>query len=366
MYIEKVNVCNFRNFKEENVSLINGTNVFFGDNAQGKTNFIESVFLASMGKSFKSIKEKDLILFGEKNAAISVSYHKNGRINENKIFLGEKKKLFINKVPVPKRIDFIGKLNTVLFTPQELSIIREGPYYRRKFMDLCISQMRIKYMHTLSSYNKALEQKNRLLKENKTETLDIWNEKLAQYGSLILWYRNSFIKRIKPVIDDIYRQIAGKNECLKAAYISSVKVEENDSAEKISQRFMEELYINKENEINGQCAVIGPHRDDILFYINGKNTRNFASQGQQRSVVLALKIMQTQLFFEETGEYPVLLLDDIASELDESRRNFLFDRIKDKQVIITCTDAEKLKFYENSHYYNVCGGKINEVIQKGM
>lgn len=366
MYIEKVNICNFRNFKEENVRLINGTNVFFGDNAQGKTNFIESVSMASMGKSFKSLKEKDLILFGEKNASVSVSYYKNGRMNENRIILGDKKKLFINKVPVPKRIDFIGKLNTVLFTPQELSIIREGPYYRRKFMDLCISQMRIKYMHTLASYNKALEQKNKLLKENKTELLDIWNEKLAQYGSLILWYRNSFVKRIKPAIDDIYRQIAGKGECLKAAYISTVKADETDSAEKIKQNFLEELYVNCDNEKENQCSLIGPHRDDILFYINGKNARSFASQGQQRSVVLALKIMQTQLFFEETGEYPVLLLDDIASELDENRRNFLFDRIKDKQVIITCTDAEKLRFYENSHYYNVCGGRITAVTEKGM
>ncbi len=361
MYIDNVNICNFRNLREENIRLINGTNIFYGDNAQGKTNFIESVFLASMGKSFKFIKEKELILFGENNASVSVFYNKNGRRNENKVILGEKKKLFVNKVPIPKRIDFIGKLNTVLFTPQELSIIKDGPYNRRKFMDLCISQMRIKYMHTLSLYNKAIEQKNKLLKDNNTDLIDIWNEKIAQYGSTVIWYRISFIKRIKPVLSDIYKQIAGKDELLKIAYISSVKADESENAEKIRQNFLEELYVNKENEINNRCSLIGPHRDDILFYINGKNAKSFASQGQQRSVVLALKIMQTQLFFEETGEYPVLLLDDIASELDENRRNFLFDRIKDKQVIITCTDAEKLRFYENSHYYNVCAGKINPV-----
>lgn len=361
MYIEKVNIYNFRNFQNESINLINGTNVFYGDNAQGKTNFIESVFVSSMGKSFKSLKEKDLILFGEKNSCISVYYHKNGRLNENRVLLGEKKKLFINKVPIAKRIDFIGKLNTVLFTPQELSVIREGPYHRRKFMDLCISQMRIKYMHTLASYNKVLEQKNKLLKENKTDLLDIWNEKLAQYGSMIIWYRLSFIKRIKPILADVYKQIAGKEEILKAAYISSVKAEEGDSSEKIMQNFMEELYRIKDTEINDGYSLTGPHRDDILFYINGKNARSFASQGQQRSIVLALKTVQTQLFYEETGEYPILLLDDIASELDEKRRNFLFDKIKNMQVIITCTDAEKLRFYENSHYYNVCCGKINAV-----
>lgn len=361
MYINNVNICNFRNLREENIHLINGTNIFFGDNAQGKTNFIESVFLASMGKSFKFLKEKELILFGEKNASVSVFYQKNGRTNENRVVLGEKKKLFINKVPIPKRIDFIGKLNTVLFTPQELSIVKDGPNNRRKFMDLCISQMRIKYMHTLSLYNKAVEQKNKLLKDNNTDLIDIWNEKIAQYGSTVIWYRISFVKRIKPVLSDIYKQIAGKEEFLKIAYISSVKADESETTEKIKQNFLEELYVNKENEINNRCSLVGPHRDDILFYINGKNAKTFASQGQQRSIVLALKIMQTQLFFEETGEYPVLLLDDIASELDENRRNFLFDRIKDKQVIITCTDAEKLKFYENSHYYNVCNGKISPI-----
>lgn len=361
MYINNVNICNFRNLREENIHLINGTNIFFGDNAQGKTNFIESVFLASMGKSFKFLKEKELILFGEKNAFVSVFYQKNGRMNENRVVLGEKKKLFVNKVPIPKRIDFIGKLNTVLFTPQELSIVKDGPYNRRKFMDLCISQMRIKYMHMLSLYNKAVEQKNKLLKDNNTDLIDIWNEKIAQYGSTVIWYRISFVKRIKPVLSDIYKQIAGKEEFLKIAYISSVKADESETAEKIKQNFLEELYANKENEINNRCSLVGPHRDDILFYINGKNAKTFASQGQQRSIVLALKIMQTQLFFEETGEYPVLLLDDIASELDENRRNFLFDRIKDKQVIITCTDAEKLKFYENSHYYNVRNGKISPV-----
>lgn len=361
MYIENVNICNFRNFKEENIRLINGTNIFYGNNAQGKTNFIEAVFTASMGKSFKFPKEKELILFGEKNASVSVLYCKNDRINENKVMLGDKKKLYINKVQIDKRIDFIGKLNTVLFTPQELSIIRDGPYQRRKFMDLCISQMRIKYMHTLSMYNKAIEQKNKLLKENKTELLDIWNEKIAQYGATVIWYRMSFIKRIKPIIYDIYKQIAGKEEFLKAAYISTVNADDESSAENIRQNFIDLLYANKETEINLKSSVVGPHRDDILFYINGKNARNFASQGQQRSVVLALKIMQTRLFYEETGEYPVLLLDDIASELDENRRNFLFDRIKDKQVIITCTDAEKLRFYENSHYYNVCNGNIKPV-----
>lgn len=361
MYIENVKINNFRNLKEENVNLINGTNIFYGDNAQGKTNFIEAVFFSSMGKSFKFLKEKDLILFGEKNASISVSYNKNGRKNENKIVLSEKKKLFVNKVPVSKRMEFIGKLNTVLFTPQELSIIREGPYYRRKFMDLCISQMRIKYMHMLSAYNKVLEQKNRLLKENKTDLLDIWNERLAQYGGTILWYRISFMKRMKPIIADIYGQIAGKEEILKSAYISSVKADESNSADEIRQNFLNELFNKKADEIKNQGSLIGPHKDDIVFYINGKNARSFASQGQQRSIVLALKLMQTGLFYEETGEYPVLLLDDIASELDEMRRNFLFDKIRDKQVIITCTDAEKLKFYENSHYYRVCNGKITAV-----
>ena len=229
-------------------------------------------------------------------------------------------------------------------------------------------------MASLQKYGKILKQRNKLIRDAETdrrtfnETVDFWSSQLAAEAAIISKMRVSYVRRARELVAGFFADMTGGAGVPELIYSGSSHDEEDmyDDTTATQARYLSLLSENHDREIAAGTTLWGVHKDDITILLNSHPARVFASQGQQRSVVLALKIMQTQLFFEETGEYPVLLLDDIASELDESRRNFLFDRIKDKQVIITCTDAEKLKFYENSHYYNVCGGIINEVIQKGM
>ncbi len=360
MIIKNINLENFRNFRQQNVSLSDGINVFYGNNAQGKTNLIEAVFTASMGKSFRFCHDKDIILFGAEKAVIDVEYYSNNMINNNTVILSksDRKIMKANGVLIKKRMDFIGKLNVILFTPQELEIIKEGPYYRRKFIDVCAGQLRSKYLFALSNYTKVVEQKNKLLKEGDFSTISVWNERMAEYGSLVLWYRISLFKKIKEMIKPVYAEITDYKEELSGAYIKSFKFDDDLSVKEIKNVFLNSLYEKEKEEKESGVSLIGPHRDDIIFYINGKNAKLFGSQGQQRSIVLALKLVQSDLFYEETGEYPVLLLDDIASELDIIRRRYLFDKIKGKQVILTCTDAEKIENSQYAVYYNVKNGSI--------
>ncbi len=361
MYITDIELNNFRNFKNQKIKLNKEINVFYGNNAQGKTNLLEAVYMVSMGKSFRFCKDKDIISFEKERAEINVDYFSNNMINKNTVILNknERKIMKKNGCIIKKRMDFIGNLNVILFTPEELEIVKEGPSYRRKFLDICASQLRKKYLFALSDYTKAVEQKNKLLKENNLSTLPIWNERLAEYGSTVLWYRISLFKRIKEMIKPVYGEITDFKEELTSCYVKSFKFEDNFSIKEIKTAFLKALKEREKDEIEASASLIGPHRDDIIFYINGKNAKLFGSQGQQRSIVVALKLVQADLFYEETGEHPVLLLDDIASELDVTRRNFLFDKIKKKQVLITCTDAEKIENSENAEYFRVDKGSIS-------
>ena len=360
MIIKNIEISCFRNFKKQHIELSDGINVFYGNNAQGKTNLIEAVFIAAMGKSFRFCPDRDIIFFGEQRANINVEYFSNNMLNSNTVILNksERKIMKVNGCNIKKRMDFIGKLNVILFTPQELEIIKEGPYFRRRFIDVCAGQLRSRYLFALSNYTKVVEQKNKLLKEGDSSTISVWNERLAEYGSIVLWYRISLFKKIKEMIKPVYAEITEYKEEITGAYIKSFKFDDDLSVKEIKEVFLKALESKEQEEKEAGASLIGPHRDDMIFYINGKNAKNFGSQGQQRSIVLALKLVQSDLFYEETGEYPVLLLDDIASELDIVRRRYLFDKIKDKQVIITCTDAEKIENSQYAAYFNVKNGSI--------
>ena len=360
MYINSVNIEGFRNYGLQNVELSPGINVFYGNNAQGKTNFLEAVYICAMGKSFKFLKEKNLINFGSEFARVSVDYISDGMERTNSVLIKpDSKQIKVNETVIKKRLDLIGRLNVILFTPQELSIIKDGPAVRRKFIDLCAGQLRKKYLFALSQYNKVLAQKSKLLKDGYDSSLYVWNEQLAEYGSTIMWYRASLINKIKEMIEPIYNEITEKNEKLGIAYIKSIDFKDDFDQFRIKQHYMYHIQNISDREKEEKVCLIGPHRDDIMFYINGKNAREFASQGQQRSIVLSLKLVEAELFKEQTGEYPVMLLDDIASELDIERRKFLFSKIKDKQVIITCTDGDKLNIEGKASYFYVENGKIS-------
>ncbi|MBR5156545.1 MAG: DNA replication/repair protein RecF [Clostridia bacterium] len=339
MYIEHLSLKNFRNYKNEEFSFIPHTNILYGENAQGKTNALEAVYLFSIGKSFRTTQDRELIRFGEETARAELVFSDNKRQQKIEIILrrDKKKQIKINGVVIHKLSELVGRLNVVLFCPEELGLVKEGPNVRRRFLDIALSQLRPNYYHLLGLYNKVLEQRNNLIKKIKfqnasslADTMFVWNEKLATYGVQIAAYRSEFVKLLEGYAKKVHSEICGEE--LLVEYRTRVGTKED---------FLEKLNNNLDKEIEQGYTLYGPHRDDIYLAVSGKDAKNFASQGQQRTIVLSLKLAQADLLFEETGEYPVLLLDDIMSELDSGRRAYLAGKILNKQAVITCTDVEQ-------------------------
>ena len=339
MYIENIKVKNFRNYKKEDINLSKNINVFFGNNAQGKTNIIESIFICSMGKSFRSKKEKELIKFNEKEAEIEIKYKKTDREGIIKYVLNEKKYIYLNKIPVKKLSELVGNINIVMFSPDDINIIKNGPSKRRKFLNMLISQLRPQYIYNYNTYMKVLEEKNNYLKKIKSEKidndlLDIYDEKLSEYAKNINNDRNEFIEKIKNKIEKIHNDITEGKEQIKIKYIS-------DCFNK--KEYYEQLKSNRMEDIRRGFTKKGIHRDDIEFFINEKKVDIYGSQGQQRTSILSLKLSELEVVFDEIGEYPVLLLDDFMSELDENRKKAFLSNIKNTQIIITCTEDIKIE-----------------------
>ena len=353
MYINKIKLNNFRNYDEQEIELEPKINIFYGDNAQGKTNIIESIFISSIGKSFRTNKENELIKFNKDFSSIYIEYEKSDRQGNIRINISNKKEIFINGVKIKKLSELLGKINTVIFTPDDINILKDGPQKRRRFLDIMIGQLRPNYIHILNMYNKTIEQRNNYLKqikiENKPEEmLEIWDEKLAEYGVKIYEYRNEFIEKIKNKINNIHKKITDEKEEIKIEYISDCSNKEN---------YLNILKERKKLDIIKGFTTKGIHRDDFMIYINDELVNVYGSQGQNRTVILSLKISELQVIYDEIGEYPILLLDDFMSELDEKRRKNFLENIKDTQVIITCTDKLEL---DNIKYkiYNVKKGEI--------
>ncbi len=353
MWIKNIKLKNFRNYNELDINLNKNINVFFGENAQGKTNIIESIFLSSMGKSFRTNKEKEMIQLGKENMLVEIQYEKSDREGNIKIEIGDKKNIFINNIKIKKLSELLGKINIVIFTPDDIEMIKGSPEKRRKFLDIMISQLRPNYMHILLLYQKTIKERNYYLKEIKENgkdenLLEIWDEKLAEYAEKIFKYRNEFIEKIKEKIEKIHQEITNKKEEIKIEYISECEKKE---------KYLEILKQRRKLDIIKGFTTKGIHRDDIMIYINGKQIDIYGSQGQQRTAILSLKLSELYVIYDEIGEYPILLLDDFMSELDKSRRESLISHIQETQVVITCTDKlalENLNFLE----YNVQEGKI--------
>lgn len=300
-----------------------------------------------IGKSFRSKKDTDLINFSEKIANIELKYRRTDRDGKIKLKINEKKIFFINDIKQNKISDILGKINVVIFTPDDIDIIKDGPQKRRKFLDMLISSIKPNYVHLLNNYNKSLEQRNNYLRQIKLENkpvnmLDIWDEQLSTLSSNIYEYRKDFIGKIENNLEDFHNLItkSGK-EKIKIKYISSSKDEKS---------FLENLRKTREIDIKRGFTAIGIHRDDFIIYLDGKPVSIFGSQGQQRTVVLTLKLCELQIVKDEVGEEPILLLDDFMSELDEKRRKNFLENIKGCQVILTCTDdinidTESAKFF---------------------
>ena len=353
MWIKNIKIKNFRNYNQEEINLEKNINIFYGKNAQGKTNIIEAIFLCSLGKSFRAKKDNEMIKLNEKNAIVEIEYEKSDRDGKIKIEIGNKKNIYLNGIKIKKLSELLGNLNIVIFTPDDINILKGGPQNRRRFLDIMISQLRPNYMHILNLYLKTIEQRNKYLRQIKEEhkdenLLEIWDEKLAEYAVKIYEYRKEFIEKIIKKINIIHKNITNGEEQIELEYIT-----ECDNKEKYLQLLKE----RRKLDIIKGFTTKGIHRDDFVIYINKKEIKIFGSQGQNRTAMLSLKIAELQVIYDEIGEYPILLLDDFMSELDRTRRKNFLENIEGTQVIITGTeklDIENLKYLE----YNVSNGKV--------
>lgn len=353
MWINKIKISNFRNYDNEEINLEKNINIFYGENAQGKTNIIEAIFLCSMGKSFRSKKDKEMINFNKENSLVEIEFEKSDRKGNIKIELADKKIVYINGIKIKKLSELLGNINVVIFTPDDINILKGGPQNRRRFLDIMISQLKPNYMHNLNLYLKTLEQRNNYLrqikKENKSEELlDIWDEKIAQYAEIISRYRNEFIEKIKEKIKDIHKEITNNKEEIEIQYIT-------DCIDR--DEYLNILNNRRKLDIIKGFTTKGIHRDDFMIYINNKRLDLYGSQGQNRTTMLSLKLSELNIIYDEIGEYPILLLDDFMSELDNKRRTHFLEKIKNTQVIITCTDKIDIE-NKNILIYNVKEGKV--------
>ena len=353
MIVKQIKLKDFRNYDNLDLKLDSGINIFYGNNAQGKTNIIEAIFMSAIGKSFRTNKDSELIQFSKNSASIDINYENSDREGKINIEISDKKRVKINDIPLKKLSEILGKIYVVLFTPDDINILKGSPSNRRKFLNIMISQLRPLYMFALSEYTNAMNQRNTYLKQIKLENraedmLDIWDMKLAELGMKIYSYRKEFIEKISEKIQNVHSKITNNNEKIEIAYNFECKNK---------QEYIENLRENRKIDIIKGITSYGVHRDDFYININNNLISAYGSQGQHRTAILSLKISELQIIYDEVGEYPILLLDDFMSELDNERRINLLENINNNQVIITCTDKNFFKGIK-SKLYNVQNGKI--------
>ena len=352
MYINKIELSNFRNYENQTINLDKNINIIYGNNGEGKTNILESIFVCALGKSFRASKEKELIKIGKDFAKINLDFQKNDRCGNIKINIEDKKSVYLNDIKLNKTSELLGNIYVVLFNPDDINILKQGPANRRRFLNIMISQLRPNYVYILNNYMKTLEQRNTYLRqikyENKKEDLlEIWDDKLAELGEKIYLYRKDFIEKIIVKINKIHENITNQREVIKILYNSNCLDKKN---------FLEKLKKNRALDIQKGFTSVGIHRDDFSIYINDKLVNVYGSQGQQRTVIISLKLSELEIIYDEIGEKPILLLDDFMSELDKNRREYILSNIIENQIIITCTD--KLNLKNNAKFFKVENGKV--------
>lgn len=370
MYVDKINISNFRNIKNAFLEFDRDINIIYGDNAQGKTNLLEIFYVFSHGKGFRSKKDSELLLFDQDNFDIEMDFYKDDSQNEENIKVSyskaSKKEIYYNFSKVSKLSEFLGAFKCVLFTPENLNLVKEGPYEKRKFFDNALCQQSVKYFSYLVNYNKILKQRNSLLKnfsndKNNLILLDTYDGYLAKYGAFITKSRCDFLNDITSNAVSFYNEISDGKEKLSMKYLSFLGDNIYLDEKEIFYKYYDKLKEFEFKDIERKSTEHGIHKDDIKFYIDKKDVKSFASQGQQRSCVLALKLAECENIKERFFDYPVLLLDDIMSELDVKRQDFIINNIKNKQVIITLCDYERFKNFEKATMFNVKDGVITKV-----
>ncbi|WP_392485931.1 DNA replication/repair protein RecF [Haloimpatiens sp. FM7315] len=359
MYVKKLQLINFRNYEELLVEFKKGVNVLVGDNAQGKTNILESIYYCGLAKSHRTNRDKELIKWDSGYSYISL-FVKKIRLDKKidiKIFKEGKKGINVNSIKMQKISELIGTFNVVMFSPEDLNVVKGSPSERRRVLDIELCKLDKRYYHDLSRYKKVLTERNTLLKRSVNEQmLDVYDIQLSKFGNYIIKKRLEYIEMINKYGSDIHKNITEGNENIKFSYVSQVKKFEN-----IEEELLELIKSHRRGDIDKRNTSVGPHRDDFNIKINGIDTREYGSQGQQRTSVLTIKFAALQIIKELTGEYPVLLLDDVLSELDIRRQKYILNSIKDIQTIITCTGMQNIKDYlgEDALVYEVRNGILN-------
>ena len=359
MNIRSIELKNFRNYENLEISFDEGTNILFGDNAQGNTNILEAAYMSGTTKSHKGSRDKEMIRFGEEEAHLKTVVARGGREYQIDMHLKKNraKGIAIDKIPIKKASELFGILNIVFFSPEDLNIIKNGPAERRRFLDSELCQLDRIYLADLTNYNKILAQRNKLLKDmiyrpGLSDTLPVWDMQLIETGKKIIRRRKQFVDELREIVSDIHYRISGGKEELFLKYDPNID----------DIFFEDELSRAKEKDKKLCQTSVGPHRDDLLFSIGDVDIRKYGSQGQQRTSALSLKLSEIELVRKSISDTPVLLLDDVLSELDSSRQNYLLNNISDTQTIITCTGLDEFvrnRFTVN-RVFEVIAGHVYE------
>lgn len=368
MYVYKLELNQFRNYEELSLSFDRNVNLFLGNNAQGKTNLLEAIYLAGMGRSFRTSHDHELIRFGSDFAKVKVYAHRDYLDTQVEIQIKARGKSAADKFikkdgkPLSKTSQLLSNIMIVIFSPEDLKIVKDEPEKRRRFIDRELCQISPQYYNCYTNYKKSLLQRNTYLKEERIdpEIMDIWDVQLSRYGAVMILMRDAFIKDLSRYSSSIHAGITGGSEFLKLVYEPSVKV--CAEAEEQEEAFYSALKKSYESDVRTRNTGVGPHRDDVSFYVNDIDMRAFGSQGQQRTCALSLKLAELNLIKEETGEDAILLLDDVMSELDASRQEFLIDTMKKNQLFITTTDIDPkiLNRFQDAAVFHVKEGKISK------
>ena len=352
MIVKKLTGENFRGLLPFSLEPSDGTNIIYGNNAQGKTNLIEAIWLFTGAKSFRGAKDSEMVSFGSSQATLKMEFITGGVEKEAKITINNRRFAELDTKKLKSASGLIGNFCATVFSPIDLSIVKEGPSFRRRFLDLAIGQLYPNYVLLLKEYTRAVTQRNALLKEmdghlRDNEMLDIFEAEIVEKGEKIAKYRLDYCKELTLSASSIYGELSSFREELEAVYIPS-----------FTEDFADRLYKARKTDVFSCITSVGPHRDDLDFKINGISARTFGSQGQQRSIAIALKLAEAKNLFNITGEEPVVIFDDVMSELDKSRQGFILNHIKGKQVFITCPDPDNISSLTEGKVFTVDGGKI--------
>ncbi|MBR2445021.1 MAG: DNA replication/repair protein RecF [Clostridia bacterium] len=366
MFCKKVELGFFRNIEKEVIEFENGINVIYGENAQGKTNILESIYLFARGKSFRAFKDRELVMFGKDTAYVNMDFKRGS----DEITLGveipksQTKRFYRNRVRVNKTSEIIGEFRAVLFCPSHLGIIKDAPSVRRRFLDVAISQLRPIYIKMLAKYNSVIEARNSVLKmdsEKRNEylgMLDIYSEELSYLCADIALMRIDYIKKLDYWVNIFFEEMTNGKEKPKITYETNASEDDFDKREVLKDKYLSLLKNNLDREIKYGATLYGIHKDDLKIVLNGKDSRFYSSQGQQRSLALAMKMAEGEISREYSGEYPVFLFDDVLSELDDNRKSYILSKITGKQVIITACDKSGFDKTESCSFIRIENGRV--------